>query len=60
MLFILLAGLALLINAFQPLSLLWPVMLIRYILLLSSILPISLRVNLDFGKLVFSYRISND
>jgi len=28
--------------------------------LLSSIIPISLRVNLDFSKLYFSYCISND
>lgn len=29
-------------------------------MLLSSIIPISLRVNLDFSKLVFSMRINND
>ena len=29
-------------------------------LLLSSIIPISLRLNLDFSKTVFCYRISND
>ena len=29
-------------------------------LLLSSIIPISLRVNLDFSKAFFSYQISND
>jgi len=29
-------------------------------LLLSSIIPISLRLNLDFSKTVFSYRISTD
>lgn len=27
---------------------------------MSSIIPISLRVNIDFGKLVYSYRINND
>lgn len=32
----------------------------RYVLLLSSIIPISLRVNLDFSKLVFSMRINSD
>ncbi|CAK75838.1 unnamed protein product (macronuclear) [Paramecium tetraurelia] len=32
----------------------------RYVLLLSSIIPISLRVNLDFSKLVFSMKINSD
>jgi phospholipid-translocating ATPase len=34
--------------------------LFRQVLLLSSIIPISLRVNLDFSKTVFSYKINND
>jgi len=38
----------------------WLLQLFRHILLLSSIIPISLRVNLDFSKLYFSYGISND
>jgi phospholipid-translocating ATPase len=32
----------------------------RFLLLLSSIIPISLRINLDFAKIVHSYKISND
>mgnify|MGYP000880086775 CR=1 FL=1 len=32
----------------------------KYVLLLSSIISISLRVNLDFAKAVFSYKISKD
>ena len=36
------------------------VSVIKYILLLSTIIPISLWVNLDFSKIVFSYRINND
>ena len=32
----------------------------RFVLLLSSIIPISLRVNLDFAKIIYSYKISND
>ncbi len=32
----------------------------RFLLLLSSIIPISLRLNLDFAKIFYSYRISND
>lgn len=34
--------------------------LFRQVLLLSSIIPISLRVNLDFSKIVFSYKINHD
>jgi phospholipid-translocating ATPase len=33
---------------------------IRCVLLLSSIIPISLRVNLDLGKLYYSYNINKD
>lgn len=32
----------------------------RFLLLMASIIPISLRVNLDFAKIVYSYNISND
>lgn len=33
---------------------------IKYVLLISSVIPISLRVNLDFSKLVFSAKINAD
>lgn len=36
------------------------IFLFRIILLLSSIIPISLRVNLDLGKMYFSYMINTD
>lgn len=32
----------------------------RYVLLLSSVIPISMRVNLDFAKLLYCYRINRD
>jgi phospholipid-translocating ATPase len=32
----------------------------KYFLLLSSIIPISMRVNLDFAKLVYKYLIDHD
>lgn len=32
----------------------------RFVLLLSSIIPISLRVNLDAAKILFAYNINND
>lgn len=38
----------------------WMLDLFRQVLLLSSIIPISLRVNLDFSKIVFSYKINHD
>lgn len=38
----------------------WLLDLFRQILLLSSIIPISLRVNLDIAKSLFSYRINHD
>lgn len=38
----------------------WLLDLFRQILLLSSIIPISLRVNLDASKMVFSYKINHD
>ncbi|EZG55255.1 putative phospholipid-transporting ATPase, partial [Gregarina niphandrodes] len=44
----------------KPLNPLSPVYLVRFILLLSSIIPISLRVNFDIAKLVYSYFVHND
>ena len=38
----------------------WFIFFFRVILLLSSIIPISLRVNLDFAKLLYAYQINND
>ena len=32
----------------------------RYVLLLCSIIPISMRVNLDFAKLVYAFKINKD
>lgn len=39
---------------------LWYVYAIRFLILFSSIIPISLRVNLDMGKAFYSYCIMND
>ena len=38
----------------------WLLDIFRQILLLSSIIPISMRVNLDISKTVFSHRINTD
>jgi phospholipid-translocating ATPase len=36
------------------------VSLLKFIVLLSSIIPISMRVNLDFAKLMYTYLINTD
>ncbi|KAJ4934133.1 hypothetical protein JOQ06_006938 [Pogonophryne albipinna] len=38
----------------------WYLQIIRFLLLFSNIVPISLRVNLDMGKMVFSWMIKKD
>ena len=38
----------------------WITQLVRFLILLSSIIPISLRVNLDMGKTLYSYLINAD
>lgn len=35
-------------------------LLFKYFLLLSSIIPISMRVNLDFAKLLYKYQMDHD
>lgn len=37
-----------------------PTMYVRYFVLLSNIIPISMRVNMEFAKLVYSYKINKD
>ncbi|OMJ71781.1 hypothetical protein SteCoe_29926 [Stentor coeruleus] len=37
-----------------------PISLVRYVLLLTNIIPISLRVNMDLAKIFYCYQISND
>ena len=36
------------------------VSIFKYVLLLSTIIPISLRVNLDFSKIFFTYKINTN
>ncbi|KAI0275966.1 hypothetical protein BGY98DRAFT_1188077, partial [Russula aff. rugulosa BPL654] len=38
----------------------WYIYVFRFLILFSSIIPISLRVNLDMGKTVYAYLIMND
>jgi len=54
---ILLAGVIVFLNGFMGK---WYLQYFRYILLMASIIPISLRVNLDFAKAIFSYKINRD
>lgn len=37
-----------------------PIQFVRVLILLSSIIPISMRVNLDFAKLFYAYQINKD
>ncbi|KAK7466492.1 putative aminophospholipid-translocase [Stygiomarasmius scandens] len=45
------------LNGFRGL---WYIYLFRFLILFSSIIPISLRVNLDMGKTVYAHQIMND
>ncbi|KAI8447164.1 phospholipid-translocating ATPase [Phakopsora pachyrhizi] len=38
----------------------WWIYVVRFLILFSSIIPISLRVNLDMGKTVYAHQIEND
>jgi phospholipid-translocating ATPase len=38
----------------------WFTHMIRFLVLFSAIIPISLRVNLEMGKTMYSYMINND
>lgn len=59
-LFIFMCILSVIIVLVGGLSEYWLLDLFRQVLLLSSIIPISLRVNLDISKIVFSYKINHD
>ncbi|KAK4138624.1 phospholipid-translocating P-type ATPase [Trichocladium antarcticum] len=57
-------GLSIILVAFQGFSNtkgnIWYVKIMRFLVLFSTIVPISLRVNLDLGKSVYSYFIQRD
>eukprot|EP01060_Flectonema_neradi_P005335 TRINITY_DN13533_c0_g1_i2.p1 TRINITY_DN13533_c0_g1~~TRINITY_DN13533_c0_g1_i2.p1 ORF type:complete len:1216 (+),score=261.43 TRINITY_DN13533_c0_g1_i2:203-3850(+) len=57
---VLTAFLALLMISFQRFVGEWYISFFRFVLLFSSIIPISLRVNLDMGKAVYSFFIMTD
>ena len=59
-LFVVLLVLSLLMVAAQGFSGLWYVYLIRFMILFSSIIPISMRVNLDMAKLLYALMIHMD
>eukprot|EP00922_Rhytidocystis_sp_ex-Travisia-forbesii_P071228 GHVS01106318.1.p1 GENE.GHVS01106318.1~~GHVS01106318.1.p1 ORF type:complete len:1183 (+),score=157.01 GHVS01106318.1:323-3550(+) len=59
-LFCLLVILAFVLVVFKGLEGIWWIYFLRFILLLSSIIPISLRVNLDMAKTLYSIRIMKD
>ena len=59
-LFIVLLVLSILMVAAQGFSGLWYVYLVRFMILFSSIIPISMRVNLDMAKLLYALMIHMD
>lgn len=60
LLFIVMLGVAIIMKIFADDPTNFVVAVVKYVLLLSSIIPISLRVNLDFSKIVFTYKINSD
>ena len=58
LLMVIMSGVFLLLQWTEPEYIL--IQLMRMIILLSSIIPISMRVNLDFAKLFYSYGINKD
>jgi len=59
-LFVVMMSLSLLIVAMDGFYGVWQLKYFRCVLLLCSIIPISMRLNLDFAKLYYSYKISTD
>ena len=60
LLFVFMLIIALLLVALNGFYSNWYMQYFRYVLLMASIIPISLRVNLDFAKAIFSYKINHD
>lgn len=60
LLFVFMMILALVIVSLNGFDGKWYLQYFRYVLLMASIIPISLRVNLDFAKAIFSYKINKD
>ena len=59
-LFVFMIGIAFGIVALDGFKTKWYISFFRFVLLLSAIIPISLRVNLDMAKLFYCYGISHD
>ncbi|KAL7399090.1 hypothetical protein ABVT39_020122 [Epinephelus coioides] len=59
-LFVALVVVSLVMVALQHFAGRWYLQIFRFLLLFSNIVPISLRVNLDMGKMVFSWMIKKD
>jgi phospholipid-translocating ATPase len=57
---IFMCGLAGMVIIFKGFGYNWIIEYFRFVLLLSSIIPISLRVNLDIAKIIYAYNINND
>jgi phospholipid-translocating ATPase len=57
---ILMLSMSLILLSLSGLNANYPITLFRYLLLLTNIVPVSLRVNLDFAKIYYCYNISID
>lgn len=57
---LIMCGLAAMIIIFKGFGYNWLIEYFRFVLLLSSIIPISLRVNLDIAKMIYAYNINHD
>jgi phospholipid-translocating ATPase len=60
LLFLFMVCLSALIVVFSGFKGTWEINFFRFILLMSSIIPISLRVNLDLAKVYYSFQIYRD
>jgi len=59
-LFLMMVMLAFVIEILHGFDRYWFIQVFRYLLLLSSIIPISLRVNIDFAKAYYTFSINRD
>lgn len=59
-LFVFMVGIAMCIVAMDGFKGKWYINFFRFVLLLSAIIPISLRVNLDMAKVFYCYGIYHD
>jgi len=60
LLFLTTIGLSLVLTGLKGFYGLWYAVLFRFVLLFSYLIPISLRVNMDLGKVFYCFQMKND